>query len=380
MKALAEKQQAVKSHDDLDRRRSARALDGSPAALGRADGGAPLQAALDRSARVRSQGGLRAALDRSPRVVAEAQRGEALGARALQRQPAAPGATPVVQRALSRSGRSVVRGGATLAGATGLGYALSGFGLPGILGGGLVGGLAGYLAPDLVRWARSGNVWDEVNRGDRDYRTHNTPQNLADQLARESSAFRALRTRASDEVRDVHGRGLSYQAAADDVGGHSAAYGHGIVRVDEDSLGPAFTVQNLIFETANAAQSRFFETLRADYANGSMGGKTIQHYAKLLGRNPDELGGLADAYGSADLEERRSILQEWGEWNSLELSRATFKQIAPRFKSGNAQDALELGFGPRLAARSFGAYYKDFGEDHRSSVLHSLRKNKQKLD
>jgi hypothetical protein len=336
-----------------------------------ASAAAPLQAALDRSARVSTQDGLRAALDRSPRVVADAQRGEALTARAVQRRPAHPGSTPVVQRALNRTGRRAVRGSTTLAGAGGLGYALSGFGLPGVLAGAAVGGLAGYFAPDLVRWARAGNIWDEVNQDDPRHRSWNTPGNLADQLTRDSPRFRALRRDAQREARAVHGRDLSYEAADDNIGGHTAAYGGGVVRIDEEQSSPAVSVQNLVFETANAAQSRFFDTLRADYDNGSMAGKSLREYGDLLGRDPRELGVLAKEYETTtDLRVRRAILQEWAEWNSLELARATFTEIAPRFTSDTAQFWLEQGFGGKLGARDFADYYERFGHAHRASVEH----------
>ncbi len=365
MKALAEKDREQRG--PTQRRRSSRERDGAPASPGhaRANSAAPLQAALDRSARVSAQSELRASLDRSPRVVAETQRGAVLGARAVQRR-ATTG--PVVQRALNRTGRRVVRGGTTLGGALGLGYALSGFGLPGIIGGGLVGGLTGYLAPDLVRWARAGNIWTEVNNDDPRHRSWNTPANLADQLTRDSSEFRSLREKAVHSVRSVHNRSLSYESADDNIGGHSAAYGKGVVRIDEEQSSPAVSVQNLVFETANAAQSEFFDQLRADYENGAMTGRTLQHYGNLLGRDPKELGKLADEYTSADLRARRGLLQEWGEWASLELARKTFQQISPRFKSEAAQWQWDEGFGQRLSAKDFSDYYERFGHSHRKSV------------
>jgi hypothetical protein len=87
-----------------------------------------------------------------------------------------------------------------------------------------------------------------------------------------------------------------------------------------------------------------------------------------LDRNPQELGDLRGEYAGADLHQRRAILQEWAEWNSLELARTTFAQIAPRFTSEAARWQWEEGFGSRLGARTFAAYYQRFGQGHRAAV------------
>lgn len=362
----------------FDARTRARAQQGGPAPHA-----APLQAALDQSAGVRAQGALRSALDHSARVTAVVERTRTLGERSAARHAAPASAAVhggVVQGALTPGARKALRGGLVLGGLGAGAYYGSAFGPLGTLGGGVLGGALGYYAPSALRWLRSGKLWDEVNRDERDYRTWNTPQNLADQLARSSPQFRALRALADKEVRRTHGRALAYSGDAQKTGGHSAVYGGGTVYVDEESYHPATTAQNLVFETANAAQTRFFDTLRADYADGSLADKSLAHYGELLGRKPGELGTLAEEYAHATLEARRSLLQEWAEWNSLELSRAAFQDIAPHFESDTAQDQWAVGFGPRLAARNFTEYYTDFGEDHRQQVQHALERAKLKQD
>lgn len=339
-----------------------RALDASPTVASHAR----LDAALNGSARVRSQAALGDVLARGPATTS------LVGARTLQRRGVAPA---VVQRAP----QAVVQrdlldwasaGGGAAAGAY-LGSYLDPF-LPlglGTLGGALVGGVGGYLAG---RWLVPRPLWGEVNQPGRDYRTWSGPRTLADQLTASSPEFRDLRGRATAAVRRGYGRGLEYGAMDTSRGAaHSAGYKEGRISVDAANH-PAVTVQNLVFETANAAQTGFFDQVRADYEDGSLAERTLEHYAGLLRRPAAELAAFAEEYRDGGLEARRSLLQEWGEWNSLQLARRTFDQISGRFTGETAQDYWGLGFGPLLELQDFDEYYRERGEDHRDQVQRAL--------
>lgn len=284
------------------------------------------------------------------------------------------------QQALSPAGGAVIQrfpwGRTALAGAGALGGAYLGSYLDtvlpyslGTLGGGAVGGLGGFFLPSLTRWALSKDLDTEINQANRSYKTWNSPQNLADQLASSSPEFRQLRRMAQTAVRNVYGKALTYEAGdTGKTGGHTAAFSDGTVWIDE-SFHPSVTVQNLIFETANAAQSTFFAQVRADWQDGSILESSLGHYAELLGRKPGELGKtLVSEYQDGDKNQRRSLLQEWAEWNSLELARAAFGQLAGRFRDETAQMFWESGFKQRLDLKAFGEYYQEFGERHRAGV------------
>jgi hypothetical protein len=324
---------------------------------------ARLQQSLPRSPRGQAQMELAQALNGRPSVLAHTRRAQALSA--------ARG--PVAQRFPWE--RATAVGGMT-AGAY-LGSYLDPV-LPyylGTLGGGLLGGVGGYLAPSFTRWLLSKPLAQEINRDDRRYRTWNTPQQLADQLAASSTAFRELRAMANEAVRTAYGKDLSYEAAPEGLGS-SAAYGQGTVRVDE-SYHPSVTVQNLVFETANAAQTAFFNQVRADWQDDSILEKSLQHYAEMLDRDPGELGGLAEEYAEGDKHQRRSLLQEWGEWESLELARDALGQLHGMFESETAEMFWDLGFGRRLGLKSFGEYYEEYGRGHRAAVEKSFTGSKK---
>jgi hypothetical protein len=215
----------------------------------------------------------------------------------------------------------------------------------------------------------AGDLWDEVNHPERGHKGWNTPGMLADKLARSSPAFQQLRQQADVAVQGTRGRDLAYQSGGS--GSHTAGYADGKVRIAASH--PAMAAQNIVFETANAAQTRFFDQVESDHLDKSITGKDIAHYAALLGRPAGELDAFADEYDKGDAIKRRSLLQEWAEWNSLALSRTALEDIRKNMKGATANELWEEGFGSVIQHKDFNAYYKARGRAHRTSVELALR-------
>lgn len=270
--------------------------------------------------------------------------------------------------------------GVGLAGGAYLGSYLDSF-VPyklGSVGGGLLGGLLGYLAPSVVRGFMYGKPWDEVNRED-SYRTGRSPQTLADQLMGSSTEFANLRDRAEREVSDTYDKDLQYGGFNVDNPMFPGAYKEENVMLDT-AQHPAIMMQHMIFETANAAQAGFFAKVLQDYEDSSVSEKSLNEYGELLGRDPNEIPEkLRLEYEKGSPAERRTLLQEWAEYNSLELARPVFNQVHDQFRSSTAQDYRDKVFDPVLAlSDSFESYYDIRGQDHREAVLKALVESEKK--
>jgi hypothetical protein len=150
------------------------------------------------------------------------------------------------------------------------------------------------------------------------------------------------------------------------------------VRIDEDRH-PAVSVPNLVFETANAAQTGFFDRVRRDHEDGSIRKKGLDHYAGLLGRDVGEMKQFAGEYEKGDAITRRALVQEWGEWNSLQLARAALKEVRGGLTGRTATDEWEkAGWDALLELEGFGDYYDLRGQDHRPAVESALRRQAER--
>jgi hypothetical protein len=327
---------------------------------------------LNAGPRVSAQLALAQTLNRAPAVARLAERGAALS------RARTPEAGPVAQRFPWTTTALGVAGGAYL------GSYLDPF-LParvGSIGGGVLGGVLGSLAPGLTRrslsrgWApealRQWSFWGEVNQEGDDARTFHTPRSLADQLAEQSTAFDDLRNRARESVSDVHDRELGYVSRG---GSYSGSFRKGEISIDTDDH-PSVALANVVFETANAAQSGFFEQVRKDYEDDSIMKKGLDHYADLLQRDAADMDPYRNKYESGDKVDRRVLLQEWGEYKSLQLARDALVDVRKGLKGKTSIDRWEKGlWGELLNERTFEGYYDLRGVEHGSQVEHALRES-----
>ena len=200
--------------------------------------------------------------------------------------------------------------------------------------------------------------------------TKSKPSDIADQIESGSDAFKALRGQADQEVADTFGKGkkVTYNDKPKEGGGTGPAYyKDGDTFYDKGAPLPQ-TVLNVIFETANAAQAGLFKKVESDFDDGTLMEKELSAY---IG-DPSELGSLQDDYDSP--ASKRSLIQEYYEWNSCKIAKDSLLDIAPKYIEGGdiASITWETSFGAILKCESFEQYYKLAGKAHRGAVQATL--------
>jgi hypothetical protein len=194
------------------------------------------------------------------------------------------------------------------------------------------------------------------------------PKDIADQLTVSSESFSALRERANVAVKEAYKgkKGVEYKPKPPKKAGTAPAYyKEGATYFEEDFPMP-MTVLNIIFETANAAQAVEFKRLEKDYDEDLI----MDTPYKAYGVDTSELGPLAEE--ATTKQKKRSLIQEYYEWISLQIARNTFKQLAPKFTSEMARAAWESSFEILLGYETFMEYYNEFGKTHRKAVEATL--------
>ncbi len=200
--------------------------------------------------------------------------------------------------------------------------------------------------------------------------TKSKPSDIADQIESGSESFKALRGRADKEVADTFGKGrrVTYNDKPKEGGGTGPAYyKDGDTFYDKGAPLPQ-TVLNVIFETANAAQAGLFKKVESDFDDGTLMDKELSAYID----DPSELGSLQDDYDSP--ASKRSLIQEYYEWNSCQIAKDSLLDIAPKYIEGGdvASITWESSFGAILECKSFEQYYKLAGKTHRGAVQATL--------
>lgn len=208
-----------------------------------------------------------------------------------------------------------------------------------------------------------------------DVRDHN-PQQIADRLSTDLPAFKTLRATADKKTQDLHGHALTYANRPKTGGGTAPAYfKSGGTYFEPNPVHVSQTILNVIFETANGAQADLFHQVEAADEKGEFDGDSFS-YAKWVD-HPDELGDLKDT--AIDSFSRRSLVQEYYEWQSFLNAQASFKELLPSFsdtgnKIGVSSNLIwETSFGAIAGCKTFLEYYKIYGKGHRGAVEGALR-------
>ncbi|NKB81034.1 MAG: hypothetical protein GKS05_03905 [Nitrospirales bacterium] len=210
-------------------------------------------------------------------------------------------------------------------------------------------------------------LWDEVSK-DLGQKPQIGASDFAESLTTESSEFSDLRKSASKETMTHHGKELEYKAKPKKGGGTSEAYFKDGTTFFNMEGHPAMILSNVIFETANAAQSGRFLEVEKDYQTGAILGKDPSDYGVT------DLGDTLDQeYARGGKAERRSIIQERFEWDSFLLAKPTFLQIKPKIK----KEIYFAAFDHMLQMKSFETYYETYGHIHRGAVEGVLKKIEQ---
>ena len=196
----------------------------------------------------------------------------------------------------------------------------------------------------------------------------NSPETIADQLSAESEEFQALRGTADAQVKETFGKDkLKYSDKPKKGGGSGPAYyKDGETFFDKDAPPPQ-TVLNVVFETANASQATKFKKVEDDYDHNVILDTPYSDY----GVDTGELGGLDTK--ATEKWEKRSLIQEYYEWNSFMLAKSTFMKILPKFNKDSAKDIWTGSFGKIMECKNFMEYYEVFGKTHRSAVESTLK-------
>ena len=197
------------------------------------------------------------------------------------------------------------------------------------------------------------------------------PSDIADQIGEESENFKALRGKADEEVGKTYGeeKKVGYNNKPKKGGGSGTAY-----YKDGDTFYDAGapiqqTVLNIVFETANAAQAGLFKKVEVDYDDGSLMDNPLTDYIE----DPSALGSLVDDF--TDLASKRSLIQEYYEWNSFKIAESSLLDIAPKYIEGGVIPSLtwETSFGEILECTNFEEYYGIKGKGHRGAVEATLK-------
>ncbi len=215
-------------------------------------------------------------------------------------------------------------------------------------------------------------IWDEASVGF-GAKTKLIPEVYAQNLTEESEEFATLRGAANEQTQKFFGKNLNYKSKPKKGGGTSEAYFKDDSAYFNMEGHPAMILSNIIFETANAAQSGAFIQVENDYKSGILMEKSIADYGF------DDIGdALATQYEQGDGETRRSIIQERYEWKSFILAKPTFLKVKGEMqkneKSKDMYDVYFAAFDHMLSMNSFDEYYEVFGHTHRKAVEGVLRK------
>jgi hypothetical protein len=204
-----------------------------------------------------------------------------------------------------------------------------------------------------------------------------SPSTIADQLMGSSEAFSELRGVADKEVNETFGKkgGVEYKDKPKTGGGTGPAYyKDGVTYFDPNAPMPA-TVLNIVFETANAAQAGKFQKVESDFDKGILMDIPMESYID----NPSLLGAYADDYNSP--ASKRSLIQEYYEWNSFLLAKNALADLSKQYTSEVASITWESSFGEVLKCKNFEEYYKLSGNTHRKAVQGTLEQaSKPKQD
>jgi hypothetical protein len=210
----------------------------------------------------------------------------------------------------------------------------------------------------------------EVNKGSK-YRTGSSPETMADQLETESDAFHLLRDAANLETNAAYSKDLTYEAkpTSGPKGTGPAYFKEGTAFFDMKGEHPSVQLTNIVFETANAAQSRKFDTLEADFKSGAILRKSLTDYGVPSGTLSVE---LENEYRDGDAAARRSLVQEVYEWGSYELAKQSFTDLDRIFTTSSAKEAM-LSWNSFASYDNFMTYYKASGYKHRRAVEGAIR-------
>ncbi|HEX5551609.1 MAG TPA: CFI-box-CTERM domain-containing protein [Chitinophagaceae bacterium] len=215
-------------------------------------------------------------------------------------------------------------------------------------------------------------IWDEVQAGFGS-KTETPVNEFAENLTRESPEFEELRGKANEEIQIHHHKDLEYKPKPKKGGGTSEAYFKDDATYFNMDGHPAMILSNIIFETANAAQSGAFIRVEGEYKSGEIMEKSPDDYGF------DDLGGkLMREYETGDAATRCSIIQERLEWNSFILARPTFLRVKGEMtrtkKGAEIYGVYFAAFDHMLEMNSFEEYYNEYGRIHRNAVEGVLRK------
>ncbi len=215
-------------------------------------------------------------------------------------------------------------------------------------------------------------VWDEVNVGFGS-KTDLDPETFAQGLTEGSEEFAALRESANEQTQEHFGEDLKYKPKPKKGGGTSEAYFKDDSAYFNMEGHPAMILSNLIFETANAAQTGSFIQVESDYKSGAIMKKSPKDYGF------EDLGDkLTQEYEKGDGETRRSIIQERFEWNSFILAKPSFLKVKGEMKKQEKSKEMYsiyfAAFDHMLTMSTFEEYYNEYGHIHRNAVEGVLRK------
>ncbi|WP_392532148.1 DUF4157 domain-containing protein [Nostoc sp. C117] len=205
-----------------------------------------------------------------------------------------------------------------------------------------------------------------------------SPSTIANQLADSSPAFAKLRGTADTEVNNTFGKegGVEYKDKPKKGGGTSAAYyKDGVTYFDREAPMPT-TVLNIVFETANAAQAGIFQKIESDYDKGILLDTPMKSYIE----DPSLLGKYQNDYDPKNAASKRSLIQEYYEWNSCLIAQNALRDLSQRYTSEVASITWISSFGLILECRNFEEYYELQGKIHRRAVQGTLEQPKTKQD
>lgn len=208
------------------------------------------------------------------------------------------------------------------------------------------------------------SVIDEANRG-YTHKSELSPQGMADSLTTEVQEFADLRGAADAETQEQFGKPLGYKTTPKGQVATSAHFKEGQAYFARNAaLGQ--TLSNIIFETANAAQSGRFAQVESDYNSGALLTKAPTDYGVT-----DLPADLADEYRLGDGATRRSLLQERMEYDSLMMSAPAIRATFAKLTDETARVPFDLMID--FLDMDFAAYYEARGKAHRSLVENAIR-------
>lgn len=196
-----------------------------------------------------------------------------------------------------------------------------------------------------------------------------SPNNLANQLSESFPNFQTLREEADKAVNETFNKesGVEYREKPKKGAGTAPAYYKDGVTYFDSKAPKTQTLLNIVFETANAAQARRFQSIEKDYNEGRLLDKPMTDYID----DPSSLGEYQNDY--TDIASKRSLIQEYYEWDSFLKAKPTLLEIEK--KQGSESDFKTIwdsSFGDILKCKNFDKYYESHGEKHRKAVQGAL--------